>query len=433
MGSGKHISGLLVGLALLQLSWPLSAWADGLASEGAIVRAQLAESLPLIGVDRVHRELGIAGSGVEVLIIDDWASAEGSMHGEAVADILRAVAPGATIRFCKLDFSRQDAGDIAACLLEAMRLHPRIRVVNMSFAVGDRAFDRPCGFFENTLARAIRRLLLRGVIFVAASGNDGLRGALRFPACMPEVISVGASYDLSGPVEFRNDQLYCQEVAAVDRVTCYSNVAGYLDLVAPGTVVSTPSAPAFGGTSAAAPIVSGVVALMLSADPSLDGRAVVELLRQTAASAFDPSSGRLFPRVDAYRAVRAVLPPMRSTLSRFDTDGDGFIDDVELFRAIDLWVAAQIEDGLFFALIDHWVRGVPLGASGLGGAAPLRGAEELRIFDLGGHRLIKLRRASSREIQQLLRRLANGVYLYVAVVRTEDKPTVRVGKLMVLR
>jgi hypothetical protein len=439
METSKRVRSLLLVFALLHLSWFYGVWSGGFASElelGA-VRAQLAESLPLIEVDRVHQELGLIGSGIEILIVDNWVPIGGLIHGEAVVDVIRAVAPGARLHLCKLDFSRQGSEDIAACLLEAVRQYPGIRVVNMSFAVGDRAFHQPCGFFENSLARAIRRLSRMGVVIVAASGNDGLRGALRFPACLPEVISVGASYDLSGPVEFKSEQVYCRDIASIDKVACYSNVAGYLDLVAPGTVISTPSAPNFGGTSAAAPLVSGVVALMLSADPSLDASTVVELLQQTAASAFDPSSARLFPRVDAYRAVRAVLlpsPPTTSLLiAQFDTDGDGWIDDSEFFRAIDLWVAAQIEDELFFALIDHWVRGVPLGTSGQSIGTLLRGAEDVRIFDLQGRKIMEFRRASSRELRQLLRGLANGVYIYAATVRIAGHPVIRVGKLIVLR
>lgn len=437
------IAGLLIGLGLLDGSReakpspsPIPPSPSSVALQE--VRAQLAESLPLIGVDRVHRELGILGAGVEILILDDWTG----RHGRAVTEILRAVAPGARLRFCRLNFERASSWDLANCLRQASRESPRIRVVNMSFAAGDQVFYRPCGGLRDPLADEIRELAQRGVFFVAAAGNDGLRGALRYPACLPEVIAVGASYDLSGWVEFRTEQVQCVDRAAPDKLTCYSNAAAFLDIVAPGTVINTPSAPDFGGTSAATPLVSGVLALLLEADPGLSLPEVRKLLRETADLAWDVRTGGVYPRVNAERAVRTVLGRSRA----FDLNGNGRVDDPELFKAIDEWVSGKISDQTFFALIDLWVQGANLNALGRSPVPESRREQvlSLEIFDLSGRAVLKhplrLSADHSRSLGHVLStlrqrtNLPNDVYLYVATVRASEGRIQRVvGKVLLLR
>jgi len=322
----------------------------------------------------------------------------------------------------------------------------------MSFAAGEQVFYRPCGGLRDPLADEIRELAQRGVFFVAAAGNDGLRGALRYPACLPEVIAVGASYDLSGWVEFRTEQVQCVDRAAPDKLTCYSNAAAFLDVVAPGTVLSTPSNPDFGGTSAATPLVSGVLALLLEADPGLSLPEVRKLLRETADLAWDVRTGGVYPRVNAERAVRAVLGRLRAFAPglragrAFDLNGNGRVDDPELFKAIDEWVSGKISDAVFFALIDLWVQGANLNALGRSFAPESRRERvlSLEIFDLSGRpvlkHLLRLSADHSRSLGHVLSmlrqrtNLPNGVYLYVATVRASEGRIQRVvGKVLLLR
>ena len=394
------------------------------------VRAQLAESLPLLGVDRVQRELGLSGRGVGVLIVDDWTRG----HGQAVTEIVRAVAPGARLRLCRLDFERATSWDLAACLRRAVQSWPDVRVVNMSFAAGDHAFAQPCGGLRDPLADEIRRLARRGVVFVAAAGNDGLRGALRYPACLPEVLSVGASYDFEGWVEFRTEQVQCVDRAEPDKLACYSNAAPFLDVVAPGTVLSTPSNPEFGGTSAAAPLVSGLVALLLEADPTLTLDRLRRRLRETADAAWDPPTGARHPRVNAWRAALATVSagwgPGLQARRAFDANGNGRVDDAEFFKAIDAWVAGRLDDRLFFALIDLWVQGATSSANASASASVSAGTNaealwitSIALFDAGGRLVWRHRWGAARPLGRALAalqqsaRLPNGVYFYVARAR----------------
>ncbi|HEX2912166.1 MAG TPA: S8 family serine peptidase [Chloroflexia bacterium] len=136
----------------------------------------------------------------------------------------------------------------------------------------------------------------RNVIMVFSSGNSGtsepeVPGA--FSSLYPNVITVGAT-DIN------------------DQVTGFSTYGPQVDLVAPGSGIWTtqPGGGYWGinGTSFSAPIVTGVIALMLSVNPDLTPLDVRNILEGTA----DDISGQGYTyktgygRVNAYRAVLAA-------------------------------------------------------------------------------------------------------------------------------
>jgi serine protease len=134
------------------------------------------------------------------------------------------------------------------------------------------------------LEQAVRYAVDRGVVVVAAAGNDG-RATVGWPAAYPEVIAVGA-------------------VARDDRRAAYSNHGAALDLVAPGgagertdrgfgpsdgivgqTLRGGPGDFCFcfmASTSAAAAQVSGVAALLLASRRARTPARVREVLQATA-------------------------------------------------------------------------------------------------------------------------------------------------------
>lgn len=344
------------------------------------LQPHLRETLPLITVNRVWTELGITGKGVSIVIIDDVSTANNDqrcaqLHGVPVSEIVRAVAPDAEL----LTFDVVAAWDehenhcVFTNVTDGLRWAVRIaaehnvRVINLSF--GGDVLPSPCrgsGGGE----REIRALVQSGIVVVAAAGNDGLASAISAPACLPEVVSVGATYDTSGQ---RVDSEICSESSTVDWLACYSNRASFLDVVAPGTTISTPSSSNFGGTSAAAPLVTGVVALMLSVNPELSPEQVRKILRETGDPAYDPINDFYFPRVNAYQAVRAVLvssppnqPPIfvKTPEQIFDSNKNGRMDDLEILAALDFWARQQVipELGMLadlevLRLLDLWATG----------------------------------------------------------------------------
>ena len=106
-----------------------------------------------------------------------------------------------------------------------------------------------------------------GVTLIAASGNDSLTNWIGYPASNPKVIAVGASD--------KNDNR-----------CIFSNCGTGIDLVAPGDSIYTIHLQEGygyrGGTSFSAPMVSGVVASMLSINPNLTPSQIRSILINTA-------------------------------------------------------------------------------------------------------------------------------------------------------
>ncbi len=179
-----------------------------------------------------------------------------------------------------------------------------IRVINLSVATG--VFE---SFTTDPLALAAKRAVDAGIVVVAAAGNLGetATGAPQFggitcPGNAPWVLTVGASthagttprsddrrgsFSSLGPtwIDFtaKPDLLAYGvgiESLAAPNSTLYDHYPQYLlDGTRP-----TPFKPylSLSGTSMAAPVVSGTVALMLEANPHLTPNGIKALLQYTA-------------------------------------------------------------------------------------------------------------------------------------------------------
>ena len=150
-------------------------------------------------------------------------------------------------------------------------------------------------------AAAVADALKQGIVVVAAAGNitEGVQEA-SYPAAFPGVIAVGSS-------------------TPSDDADPTSRPGDYIAVAAPGSDITallpSPVRDSAGqanqayqagldGTSYAAPIVSGVVALMLQLDPSLTPGQVLERLKATA----DPPPSA----VPDDRLGMGIINPMRA-------------------------------------------------------------------------------------------------------------------------
>jgi subtilisin family serine protease len=231
----------------------------------------------------------------------------------------RGIAPGATIVAIRV---ADATGYIAftsqvISALDWIAASPlRVDAVNMSFAIGFLS-NSACDGENPALTEALRRVRARGTVLVAASGNDAATSGIRPPACIGGVLSVGAVYH-------RNlksaSLLGCTDTPAeVDRVTCFSNSAAQLDLLAPGygvrTAFKTFGVSSASGTSFSAPHVAGAVALLRQIDPQLTPDAIEELLESTGRPIVDSRNGVTTPRLDLFAAVMKLRlttkPPPR--------------------------------------------------------------------------------------------------------------------------
>ena len=156
-------------------------------------------------------------------------------------------------------------------------------IINMSF--GGKENDR-------ALQTAIDNAVNSGVVCVAAAGNDNTAAA-RYPSDYDSVISVIAT---------KPD----------DTKASYSNFGSAKDISAPGDrILSTVPGSSYelmSGTSMATPMVSGVIALMLSANPGLSVEQVKSRLYSNADDLGAPGKDDTFGygRVNAAKAVAAM-------------------------------------------------------------------------------------------------------------------------------
>ena len=220
---------------------------------GAAVRVGLIDS----GVDMRHPALRAAtlhrhGCG---------GRAVPAPHGTAVASLLLAAAPGATVYAADV-YCGEAIGGAVDALIDALAwlVRERVGVVNVSLV----------GPPNRLLERALKSLVARGHIVVAAVGNDGPAAPPLYPAAYADVVGVTA-------------------VDRRDRVLPEAGRGGHVMFAALGADLKLASAGSDGyadvrGTSFAAPIVA---ALLAAAHPQPDAAAAPHALAALAVLAVD--------------------------------------------------------------------------------------------------------------------------------------------------
>ena len=240
------------------------------------------------GVDANHPDLrGAVLPGFDV-VGNTTTTTDAEGHGTSVAGIIAARSDNATgvagiCWTCSIlpvkvlgDDGTGDMATLAAGIVKAV--DAGARVINMS--LGGPADSA-------TLDQAISYAVAKNAVLVAAAGNDGVSTPF-YPAANPNVISVAATDDA--------DQLYP-----------WSNRGDWVRVTAPGC----DSAPGlsgsyvdFCGTSAAAPVVSGLAALAISVQPTAGRDAIMQAISDTTDVPASATKGR----VDAPKSLSALAP-----------------------------------------------------------------------------------------------------------------------------
>ena len=274
----------------------------------------------LVGIDKVWDQ-GFTGKGQTIAVIDSgiyphpdlkdkivgWVDIrDGSLepcddhgHGTHVAGVAagsgvasagkhKGVAPDANVVGVRIASVSDAIKGIQWVIDHKEELN--IGVINMS--LGDFA-ARP--YKDDPWAQAAERAMDAGIVVCVAAGNDGpSEFNINTPGIHPDVITVGAlddkgtldkgddtvaDFSSRGPTQV--DHLHKPDILAPG-----VNVYGPL---APGSNLDSPEVPhdgqhyfAISGTSMATPMVAGLAAVLLSANPSLSHQEIKEIITRSA-------------------------------------------------------------------------------------------------------------------------------------------------------
>ena len=175
------------------------------------------------------------------------------------------------------------------------RLRRRLNIASINMSLGADATQGECN--GSPLKRIIAKLRAAKIATIAASGNEGFRTRISSPACIPGVVSVGATN-------------------AANAVWALSNSAANLSLLAPGVGISLPMPGVLpegyvavsSGTSLSAAFVSGAWAALKSHKPSATVGEILSALTNTGIPIFDPRNKVVKPLIQIGRAHSTLSP-----------------------------------------------------------------------------------------------------------------------------
>ncbi|SPE23215.1 putative Subtilisin [Burkholderiales bacterium] len=224
-------------------------------------------------------------------------------HGTNVSGIVAEVAPASSIAMLNVfDGSSASVSDVISAFDWAISNQSTYNIVAANMSLGDGGnYTAQCSTISggaNPLSTPVANAAAAGILAVAASGNDAFTGGINFPACTPGVVSVGAVYDTNiGGVSYAPT---CSDSSSTaDQVTCFSNVASFMTLFAPGADVTAAGITLF-GTSQATPHVSGALAALRARYPKEPLSQA--LARLTSTGVADSRASIIVPRINLLAA-----------------------------------------------------------------------------------------------------------------------------------
>lgn len=171
----------------------------------------------------------------------------------------------------------------------SLRTTYNIASVNMSLGGGN--YTEVCdGSASSGYLNVVSNLKSARIAVIAASGNEGRTNGMGGPACLSNVISVGATNDS-------------------DVVASFSNSDTFLDLLAPGvSITSTVPGTTYqtwNGTSMATPYVAGTWAIMRQAYPTASVDTILNQLKARGVLVTDGRNGIQTRRINIGNSIPA--------------------------------------------------------------------------------------------------------------------------------
>jgi subtilisin family serine protease len=227
---------------------------------------------------------------------DSWPSPDGFIdpyagHGTFIAGVIRCLAPAAEVTVEQV-IDQAGVVDEAALIVqldEALAKSPD--VISFSAGAQTRANLPPKAFvefYENRLRHH------KGVVLVAAAGNDGDRIPF-WPAAFPWAVSVGAlGPDSDTRADFSNFGGWVDVYApGVDLVNAYAT-GQYRTVVDPTDIRNFQGMCQWSGTSFSTPVVAGLIAGQMARTGQNGQQAAAALLDQARSQALPGVGPRLW-------------------------------------------------------------------------------------------------------------------------------------------
>ncbi|MFH1972702.1 MAG: S8 family serine peptidase [archaeon] len=320
--------------------------------EDEVLNIQLATTLPQIETDTVHAlqlyNINLTGLGQTVCVIDTGInSTHESLQGRIVAEYCYCDVTDLGSGGCcsdntnELNNAEDDqghgthvAGIVGANGTSALGMAPEVNFIAMkvtnssgsalisditegiqwcsdnaatynisviTISLGGGAFSSYCDSAYPTMAAAIQDAIDQNVVITIATGNSGTTTTIGTPACIENATAIG-SVD-----------------KGADTIPSYVERNSLTDLLAPGGTAgnTVTSLNYLGGTtgkygtSMAAPHAAGAIILMnqyLNLSGQTKTTQQIESTLNKTGLAIDDSanSGRIFPRIDIYKAIAAL-------------------------------------------------------------------------------------------------------------------------------
>jgi subtilisin family serine protease len=253
-------------------------------------------------------------------------SIEGCEHGTHVAGIaagrgddFAGIASDATIIAIQVFQNNTDSctgdgclnvrtSDIIRALEWVYKLRDtyKIAAVNMSFGSApiteneNEDDTEACDRYSTALYTMVDTLRDADIVTIAATGNHSETAGISFPACLSNVISVGAANTGARSMQ-------------VEEVAPFSNSHAAVDLLAPGVAISS-AVPggafrSLSGTSMAVPAVVGAWAVLKSSTPDATPTTLLQVLQETGVPISDPRTATEYPRIQLNAALNALQYP----------------------------------------------------------------------------------------------------------------------------